>query len=61
MLHHFNEYKQSIPVRGAILLNKSMDKVLLIQGAGKRKSWGFPRGKRTKDESDVDCAIREVC
>ena len=27
----------------------------------KGSSWSFPRGKKSKDEEDYACAIREVC
>lgn len=49
-----------MPVRGAILLNDAMDKVVLVKGWKKGASWSFPRGKINKDERDLDCAIREV-
>lgn len=54
-------YKYSVPVYGAIILNERCDKVLLVQAFfSKTDSWGFPRGKVNKDESEVDCAVREV-
>ncbi|EME47142.1 hypothetical protein DOTSEDRAFT_123044, partial [Dothistroma septosporum NZE10] len=56
----FLEYKTRVPVRGAILMNDNMDKVLLVRGWKKGASWSFPRGKINKDEDDLDCAIREV-
>ena len=56
----FSAYKQAVPVMGAILLNASMDKCLLIRGYKEGASWGFPRGKLAKDETDVECAVREV-
>lgn len=56
----FLSYKTRVPVRGAILLDESMEKVLLVRGWKKGASWGFPRGKINKDEKDLDCAIREV-
>jgi mRNA-decapping enzyme subunit 2 len=56
----FLAYKTRIPVRGAILLNESMDQAVLVKGWKKGSSWGFPRGKINKDEKDLDCAIREV-
>lgn len=45
---------------GAILLSERLEKVLLVRGWSKNSAWGFPRGKRTKDETDEVCAIREV-
>lgn len=58
-LAKFGKYKSTIPVRGCALLNTSMDKMLLVKGI-ESSSWGFPRGKISKDESDVDCALREL-
>lgn len=58
--HKFNKYKATIPVRGAIILNEKMTKVLMVKGCGPKPSWGFPRGKIQKDEPDYKCAIREV-
>lgn len=56
----FLAYKTRIPVRGAILLDESMDHALLVKGWKKGANWSFPRGKINKDEKDLDCAIREV-
>ncbi|KAL0480991.1 m7GpppN-mRNA hydrolase [Acrasis kona] len=54
------QYKTSVPVCGAIILNKSMDNVLLVRGIGAGASWSFPRGKINKDEQTSACAVREV-
>lgn len=56
----FMAYKTRVPVRGAILLDENMDKVLLVKGYKKNATWSFPRGKINKDEDDLVCAIREV-
>lgn len=56
----FQNYKSIIPVRGAIILNKKMTKVLMVKGWKSNATWGFPRGKINKDEPDDVCAIREV-
>lgn len=56
----FLAYKTRVPVRGAILLNESMDKVVLVKGWKKNANWSFPRGKINKEEKDLDCAVREV-
>ncbi|KAG7795515.1 hypothetical protein KL929_003866 [Ogataea haglerorum] len=58
-LAQFGKYKSSIPVRGCAVLNQKLDKVLLVKGV-ESSSWGFPRGKISKDESDLDCALREL-
>lgn len=42
------------------MLNQEMDSVLLVKGWKKGANWSFPRGKINKNESDLDCAIREV-
>ncbi len=63
-VHQYREtwlkYKTSIAVCGAIVLNKKMDRVLMVRGIGSSASWSFPRGKINKDEPTVSCAIREV-
>lgn len=46
--------------RGAIVLTPDMSKCLLVRGYKKDAGWGFPRGKLSKDESDAQCAVREV-
>lgn len=57
---NFNQYKRTIPVRGAILLDPTMQKCLLVRGWKKDAGWGFPRGKTGYGETDADCAVREV-
>jgi 8-oxo-dGTP pyrophosphatase MutT (NUDIX family) len=49
-----------VPVCGAIIVNETFDKVLLVKGWSSKSSWGFPKGKINKDEPEIDCAIREV-
>ncbi|KGR00938.1 mRNA-decapping enzyme subunit 2 [Candida albicans P57072] len=58
-LSKFGKYKSTIPVRGVALFNKDLNKVVLVKGT-ESNSWSFPRGKISKDESDIDCAVREV-
>ncbi|CAH1761133.1 7197_t:CDS:10 [Entrophospora sp. SA101] len=57
---NFMKYKIRVPVCGAIMLNSTMDKVLLVKGWSSRSGWGFPKGKINKDELDSICAAREV-
>lgn len=45
---------------GAIMLNATMDKCLLVKSWGPQGSWGFPRGKINPNETDINCAAREV-
>jgi mRNA-decapping enzyme subunit 2 len=56
-LEKFYEYKRSIPVCGAIILNQDQDKILLVKGYNVN-SWGFPRGKINKNETFEECAKR---
>lgn len=60
VFENWKKYKYSVPVYGAILLNQSLDKCVLVQPFMSRTSWGFPKGKVNKDESAFDCAVREV-
>ncbi|KAJ3408901.1 mRNA-decapping enzyme subunit 2, partial [Chytridiales sp. JEL 0842] len=56
----FMEYKVRVPVCGAIMLNERLDKVLLVKGWKSSSGWGFPKGKINKEESESECAVREV-
>ncbi|WVZ13522.1 hypothetical protein V8G54_011088 [Vigna mungo] len=55
----FTSYKVRVPVTGAIILDETYERCLLVKG-WKGSSWSFPRGKKSKDEEDHACAIREV-
>ncbi|KAL7184555.1 hypothetical protein ACSBR2_026664 [Camellia fascicularis] len=55
----FTSYKVRVPVTGAIILDDSYERCLLVKG-WKGTSWSFPRGKKNKDEEDHACAVREV-
>ncbi|KAL9230858.1 hypothetical protein vseg_006153 [Gypsophila vaccaria] len=55
----FTSYKVRVPVTGAIILDQTYERCLLVKG-WKGTSWSFPRGKKNKDEEDHACAIREV-
>ncbi|KAG6734485.1 hypothetical protein I3842_01G274500 [Carya illinoinensis] len=55
----FTSYKVRVPVTGAIILDETYERCLLVKG-WKGSSWSFPRGKKNKDEEDHACAIREV-
>ncbi|BFZ59500.1 mRNA-decapping enzyme subunit 2 [Saitoella coloradoensis] len=56
----FLTYKTRVPVRGAIMLNQTLDMCVLVKGWKSSSGWGFPKGKINKDEPDTDCAAREV-
>ncbi|KAI5696111.1 hypothetical protein M8J76_015581 [Diaphorina citri] len=60
VLDDWRHYKQSVPTFGAILIDKSLTQVLLVQSFFARASWGFPKGKVNQDEPPMTCAIREV-
>lgn len=55
----FTSYKVRVPVTGAIILDETYERCLLVKG-WKGTSWSFPRGKKNKDEEDHTCAVREV-
>lgn len=55
----FNDYKGQVPTYGAIILDSSLSKLLLIR-SWSGTTWGFPKGKVNKDEAEHECAIREV-
>jgi 8-oxo-dGTP pyrophosphatase MutT (NUDIX family) len=56
----FSQYKVCVPVCGAIILNPVLDKCLLVKGWSKNATWGFPKGKINKNETELACATREV-
>ncbi|KAG6410117.1 hypothetical protein SASPL_128166 [Salvia splendens] len=47
----FTSYKVRVPVTGAIILDQTYERCLLVKG-WKGTSWSFPRGKKNKDEED---------
>lgn len=76
VLDEWRHYKSNVPTYGGILLDKTLTKVLLVQGFySSKNSWGFPKGKvrlifvnnrRTRlfevneNETPRNCAAREV-
>uniref|UniRef100_A0A8R1DNH3 mRNA-decapping enzyme 2 n=1 Tax=Caenorhabditis japonica TaxID=281687 RepID=A0A8R1DNH3_CAEJA len=57
----FREYKSTVPTYGAILVDPTMEYVLLVQSYfSKGKNWGFPKGKINQSEPPRDAAIRET-
>lgn len=60
ILEEWKGYKMSVPTYGAILLDKSLEYCLLVQGYWAKVSWGFPKGKVNEEEAPTNCAIREV-
>ncbi|EPS58445.1 hypothetical protein M569_16369, partial [Genlisea aurea] len=55
----FTSYKVRVPVTGAIILDETYERCLLVKG-WRGATWSFPRGKKNKDEEDHSCCIREV-
>ena len=53
-------YKKSVPVNGAVLLNRRMDKILMVKSFSSKATWSFPKGKINQEEEKHDCAVREV-
>lgn len=60
VLEQWRSYKSNVPTYGAILLDSTLNYVLLIQGFYARSSWGFPKGKLNECEEPTVCAAREV-
>eukprot|EP00808_Paulinella_micropora_P031158 g78721.t1 len=60
LFRRFVKYVGEVPVAGCILLSKGHRSVLMIQGNSKNKYWGFPKGKLDHNETNADCAAREV-
>lgn len=60
VLEQWKEYKMGVPTYGAIILDESMENVLLVQGYLAKSGWGFPKGKVNEEEAPHDCAVREV-
>lgn len=60
IMEAFRAFKKNVPVMGGILLDQDMQRVLLVKGWKNSACWGFPRGKIHKNETDAQCAVREV-
>ncbi|XP_071965900.1 m7GpppN-mRNA hydrolase-like [Antedon mediterranea] len=60
ILADWKQYKMSVPTYGAIIMDKDLKHVLLVQGFWSKSSWGFPKGKVNEEEAPHVCAIREV-
>eukprot|EP00808_Paulinella_micropora_P029809 g34430.t1 len=60
LFQKFLKYVDQVPVAGCILLSPGHHSTLLIQSNSKSKSWGFPKGKLNHNESNIECAAREV-
>uniref|UniRef100_UPI00359023E9 m7GpppN-mRNA hydrolase-like n=1 Tax=Myxine glutinosa TaxID=7769 RepID=UPI00359023E9 len=60
VLDSWKEFKLGVPTYGAIILDESLERVLLVQGYLAMAGWSFPKGKVNEEEAPVDCAVREV-
>lgn len=56
----FKAYKQSIKVYGTMMFNPAMTHCLLVQQQGSSTAITFPKGKKSKNETGIQCAIRET-
>lgn len=59
LFNNFKEYLGEVPVCGCILLTPDLKKCLMVRG-WKCNTWGWPKGKINRDESELACAAREV-
>ena len=51
MVGNYDNFRHSLPVFGAILLDPTLTETVLVKGQ-KDKSWTFPRGKIEKYENE---------
>ncbi|XP_072038580.1 m7GpppN-mRNA hydrolase-like [Amphiura filiformis] len=56
----WREYKMSVPTYGAIMLDETMQYIVMVQSFFSKTSWGFPKGKVNEGEEPHQCAVREV-
>eukprot|EP01091_Cochliopodium_minus_P010710 TRINITY_DN2899_c0_g1_i1.p1 TRINITY_DN2899_c0_g1~~TRINITY_DN2899_c0_g1_i1.p1 ORF type:complete len:535 (-),score=169.21 TRINITY_DN2899_c0_g1_i1:23-1627(-) len=56
--NNWNKYRERVPVFGTILLNASKTKTILVNNSF--GLWGFPKGKVNKDETELECSLRET-
>lgn len=56
----FKAYKQSIKVFGTILFSPNFDHVLLVEQMSGAHNITFPKGKKSKNEDGMACAVRET-
>lgn len=63
VLAKYEAFRSLLPICGAVLLNKEMDKLLLVKNkkCGRQLGyWGFPKGKVEIPETHMYTAMREV-
>lgn len=57
--HYFNHYKPAIPVVGIVLLDLNKKQILMVQPRSTPTKWTIPKGKQNKNESEIECMMRE--
>lgn len=57
---NFKKYKQDIKVYGTMIFNPELTHCLLVQQKGASTAIAFPKGKKSKNETGIECAIRET-
>ncbi|KAL3077461.1 hypothetical protein niasHS_012167 [Heterodera schachtii] len=61
IITEFHYHKSHVPTYGVIMLDPTLNYVLLVQGYyASKNSWGFPKGKINEDEVPLNCALREA-
>lgn len=56
----FKKFKQSVKVFGTMMFSRDFNHVLLVQQTGGSNSITFPKGKKSKNETGIECAVRET-
>lgn len=56
----FKAYKSSIKVFGTMIFSRNFTHCLLVQQCGSSDSITFPKGKKSMNESGMQCAVRET-
>lgn len=56
----FKAYKQSVRVYGTMIFDRGFNHCLLVQQTGSSTAVTFPKGKKSKNETGLECAIRET-
>ncbi|KAI5170482.1 mRNA-decapping enzyme subunit 2 [Pancytospora epiphaga] len=56
----FKTYKQTIHVYGTMIFSRDFTHCLLVQQQGSSNAITFPKGKKSRNETGIECAIRET-
>ncbi|KAH6934997.1 hypothetical protein HPB50_002937 [Hyalomma asiaticum] len=60
ILDKWTEYKRAVPTFGAVLIDESLEKVLLVHSYLAKLTWSFPIGNVKEEQELHICAAREV-